>query len=55
MADLLKESILSLCAQVKPEVLAITDALAPPDFILNSVLGTSDGKVRKYYLSFLQI
>ncbi|XP_033226187.1 peroxisomal acyl-coenzyme A oxidase 3-like [Belonocnema kinseyi] len=45
MADLLKQSILSLLAQLKPEAVAIADALAPPDFILNSALGASDGKV----------
>ena len=48
MADLLKQSILSLLAQLKPEAVAIADALAPPDFILNSALGASDGKVRIY-------
>lgn len=45
MARLLRETVLSLCAQLKPEAIAIADALAPPDFILNSVLGFSDGKV----------
>lgn len=51
MADLLKQSILSLLAQLKSEAVTIADALAPPDFILNSVLGTSDGKVKasNYY------
>ena len=45
MADLVKENILLLCSELKPEAIAITDALAPPDFVLNSVLGMSDGKV----------
>ncbi|XP_011503376.1 PREDICTED: peroxisomal acyl-coenzyme A oxidase 3 [Ceratosolen solmsi marchali] len=45
MADLVKENILLLCAELKPEAIAIADALAPPDFVLNSVLGMSDGKV----------
>lgn len=48
MADLLKQSILSLLAQLKSEAVTIADALAPPDFILNSVLGTSDGKVYEH-------
>lgn len=45
MADSIKENILMLCAELKPEAVEIADALAPPDFILNSVLGMSDGKV----------
>ncbi|KAK0178954.1 hypothetical protein PV327_007790 [Microctonus hyperodae] len=45
MAETVRESILNLCGQLKPEAVAIADALAPPDFILNSVLGMSDGKV----------
>ncbi|XP_023247307.1 peroxisomal acyl-coenzyme A oxidase 3 isoform X2 [Copidosoma floridanum] len=45
MAALVKENILNLCAEIKPEAIAIADALAPPDFVLNSVLGMSDGKV----------
>ncbi|CAB0036875.1 unnamed protein product [Trichogramma brassicae] len=45
MANLVKENILLLCAELKPEAVAIVDALAPPDFVLNSVLGMSDGKV----------
>ncbi|OXU18462.1 hypothetical protein TSAR_010776 [Trichomalopsis sarcophagae] len=45
MAELVKENILILCDELKPEVVAIADALAPPDFVLNSVLGMSDGKV----------
>lgn len=47
MADLVKQNILTLCAELKPEAVAIADALAPPDFVLNSVLGMSDGKVRR--------
>ncbi|XP_015603182.1 peroxisomal acyl-coenzyme A oxidase 3 [Cephus cinctus] len=45
MVNLIRESILELCAQLKPEAVAIADSLAPPDFVLNSVLGMSDGKV----------
>lgn len=47
MADLLRESILVLCEELKPEAVGIADALAPPDFVLNSVLGKADGKVDK--------
>jgi len=45
LADLVKEGILQMCSQLKPEAVAIADSLAPPDFVLNSVIGKSDGKV----------
>ncbi|CAG5089890.1 Similar to ACOX3: Peroxisomal acyl-coenzyme A oxidase 3 (Pongo abelii) [Cotesia congregata] len=45
MTDLIRESILNLCSELKPEAVAIADALAPPDFVLNSILGMSDGRV----------
>jgi acyl-CoA oxidase len=46
LADLVKEGILQMCFQLKPEAVAVADSLAPPDFVLNSVIGKSDGKVR---------
>lgn len=45
---LFKESVISLCARLKPEAVSLADAIAPPDFILNSVLGYSDGEVKTY-------
>jgi hypothetical protein len=45
LADLVKEGILHMCSQLKPEAVAVADSLAPPDFVLNSVIGKSDGKV----------
>ncbi|XP_077292110.1 peroxisomal acyl-coenzyme A oxidase 3-like [Arctopsyche grandis] len=42
-SEFVKEGILKLCSELKPEAVAIADALAPPDFVLNSVLGKSDG------------
>jgi acyl-CoA oxidase len=45
LADLIKEGILQMCSQLKPEAVAVADSLAPPDFVLNSVIGKSDGKV----------
>ncbi|XP_063238465.1 peroxisomal acyl-coenzyme A oxidase 3-like isoform X2 [Bacillus rossius redtenbacheri] len=44
-ARMLRDGILQLCAQLKPEAVALADAVAPPDFFLNSVLGRSDGQV----------
>lgn len=45
LADMVRSGILEVCARVKPDAVAVVDALAPPDFVLNSVLGKSDGKV----------
>lgn len=42
---LMKSAILKLCSELKPEMVALADAFAPPDFILNSVLGRSDGNI----------
>ncbi|PSN36382.1 Peroxisomal acyl-coenzyme A oxidase 3 [Blattella germanica] len=42
---LIRESIVQLCLQLKPNAVALADVLAPPDFILNSAIGKSDGKV----------
>ena len=51
MARSLKESILKLCSDLKTNAVSIVDALAPPDFVLNSVLGTADGKVNLIIIS----
>lgn len=42
------ESLLELCKRLTPNAVALVDVLAPPDFILNSVLGNSDGDVYKH-------
>ncbi|KAL0842466.1 hypothetical protein ABMA28_014562 [Loxostege sticticalis] len=44
----LREGILELCAGVCPEAVALADTLAPPDFLLKSVLGQSDGEAYKH-------
>ncbi|XP_050545709.1 peroxisomal acyl-coenzyme A oxidase 3-like isoform X3 [Daktulosphaira vitifoliae] len=44
---IIKESIIDLCSNLKNESVTLADALAPPDFILNSVLGASNGKIYK--------
>ncbi|XP_077293828.1 peroxisomal acyl-coenzyme A oxidase 3-like [Arctopsyche grandis] len=43
--QLLRDGIINLCKTLKPEAVALVDTLAPPDFIINSVLGKSDGYV----------
>ncbi|CAH2086048.1 unnamed protein product [Euphydryas editha] len=45
MARLVRDALMELCADVKVEVVSVVDALAPTDFVLNSVLGKSDGKL----------
>ncbi|KAF4530544.1 hypothetical protein B566_EDAN016997 [Ephemera danica] len=45
--QLIRKAILQLCSELKPDAVALADALAPPDFILNSALGKSDGEVYK--------
>lgn len=44
-AEILRHGVLDLCSKLKPDAVALADGLAPPDFILNSVLGMSDGKL----------
>ncbi|CAK1581491.1 unnamed protein product [Parnassius mnemosyne] len=44
-ARLLREAIMELCGELKSEVVSVVDALAPTDFVLNSVLGKSDGRL----------
>lgn len=48
LVQLVKEAILTICSDLKPDIVGIIDALAPPDFIINSILGAADGKVRSY-------
>ncbi|KAL1491861.1 hypothetical protein ABEB36_012393 [Hypothenemus hampei] len=42
---LIQEAILKLCSEVKNDAVSLVDVVAPPDFILKSVLGLSDGQV----------
>ncbi|XP_022101155.1 peroxisomal acyl-coenzyme A oxidase 3-like isoform X1 [Acanthaster planci] len=54
-AHLIRDAILTLCSQLKDEAVALVDVFAPPDFILNSPIGASDGQVyKRLYASFLR-
>ncbi|KAK9731627.1 Acyl-CoA oxidase [Popillia japonica] len=43
--NLIQYAILHLCSEIKGDAVALVDTIAPPDFLLNSVLGASDGQV----------
>ena len=45
---LIHENLLQLCKRLLPNAVALADVLAPPDFILNSILGNSDGQVYQH-------
>uniref|UniRef100_A0A146LJI1 Acyl-coenzyme A oxidase n=1 Tax=Lygus hesperus TaxID=30085 RepID=A0A146LJI1_LYGHE len=45
LADCLSDGVLLLCEAIKPDAVALVDAIAPPDFILNSAIGCYNGKV----------
>ncbi|CAL8130572.1 unnamed protein product [Orchesella dallaii] len=47
-SSLMRNTILDLCLDLKNEAVALVDAIAPPDFILNSCLGRSDGHAYKH-------
>lgn len=44
-ADTVQTELLRLCGELKDSSVAVVDALAPPDFALNSIIGKSDGLV----------
>ena len=44
-ADIVQTELLRLCGELKDSSVAVVDALAPPDFALNSIIGRSDGLV----------
>lgn len=49
--DVVRSELLRRCGEMKDSAVAVVDALAPPDFALNSVIGKSDGLVSFQYLN----
>ncbi|XP_031352226.1 peroxisomal acyl-coenzyme A oxidase 3-like isoform X2 [Photinus pyralis] len=45
LVNYIQDAILELCNEMKKCAVSVTDALAPPDFVINSVLGKADGKL----------
>lgn len=52
---IIQDSILHLCSELKDDAVSLIDVIAPPDFILKSALGASDGQVSKKLYDLLQI
>lgn len=52
-SELLQNGILELLPILKNEAVALVDAIAPPDFIINSPLGMSDGKVYQHLEAYM--
>lgn len=42
---MIKEGILKLCEEIKPDAVSLIDSIAPHDFFISSPLGASDGQV----------
>ncbi|XP_076344547.1 peroxisomal acyl-coenzyme A oxidase 3-like [Tachypleus tridentatus] len=54
-AVFVREGVLKLCGQLKDDAVTLADVIAFPDFILNSSLGRSDGKIyENLYSSIVQ-
>ncbi|XP_014245140.1 peroxisomal acyl-coenzyme A oxidase 3-like [Cimex lectularius] len=51
LTDWITDGILNLCQELKSEAVTLADAIAPPDIVLNSVLGGSDGKIYEKLMS----
>lgn len=47
-ADIVRSELLRLCDELKDSSVGVVDALAPPDFALNSIIGKSDGLVSQF-------
>ena len=54
-ARLVRDNILCLCSELKPDAVTLVDVIAPSDFILNSPIGHSDGQVSPISYSHGQV
>jgi len=50
-AELVREKVRQLCGTLKSEVAGIIDAIAPPDGVLNSPIGASDGDIYNRFIN----
>ncbi|EDO32852.1 predicted protein [Nematostella vectensis] len=46
-ARILRRAVLTLCFELKDQAVILSDAIAPPDFILDSPIGLSNGEAHK--------
>ena len=46
--NVIQEAFVEIANDLKKDAVALADVLAPPDFILNSALGHSDGNVYQH-------
>lgn len=44
---LVRQCLIELCGELKSESIALIDSIAPPDYVLNTPLGVSDGEAYK--------
>jgi acyl-CoA oxidase len=47
----IREEVRKLCAQLKDELVGIVDSIGPPDEVLNSAIGGSDGNLYERFIS----
>lgn len=52
-AELLQKGILDILPELKTEAVSLVDAIAPPDFIINSPLGMADGRIYDHLKSII--
>ena len=50
----IQDNVVELCDETSQSAISIIDAIAVPDHILNSFLGSSNGKVYENYLSLVE-
>lgn len=51
--EILQNGILNILPELKKEAVSLVDAIAPPDFIIDSPLGKSDGRIYDHLKSVI--